>query len=94
MCFYAVKFPIEVQAYYFDPENNFEEIKESIKYKNFGDVTIFSFIYGLTNEEKQQSLVYATNENSYGLIFDFENGFSEPKTILNSGQMIMDLFTS
>jgi len=80
-CFYSTNYYSEIQTRSFNYDNNFEEY--SNLYINFTDRSMINgladYISAIADKNKEKAILYIVfNENSYWMIFDFENHFSFP----------------
>ncbi len=76
VCFYAVRHPAEVQTRSFDPQNDFNEIDEYLKYclhpNEFEYLTFFDIV---TDKQNEVVNIFLASRIPYKLTFDFTNYF-------------------
>ena len=78
-CFYGLKYPFEIHARSFDPNNNFNEFTDIFKYVSY-DTNIFQssppFLSAITNFNRTEAFICFIHQKHYWLTFDFYSHFS------------------
>ena len=78
VCFYAIRYPMEVQTRSFDPDNNFNEIESCFKScvpmgTDYHDQPLYFNI--VTDKSKEKIYIFMGRQTGYKLTFDFTNYF-------------------
>ena len=92
-CFYSIYYPTEIQTKSFDPLNNFKELTVLFNYYfNGTDFPILYYISALTNQDKQNALIFCISKNPFWMTFNFKDSFSNHIPIFNDSSFLVLLY--
>ena len=79
-CFYAIRYPIEVQIRAFDPDDNFNELTEYFRYTvlTLSNFYFSTYLSAVIDENKEKVHIFMVESSAYIMDFDYSNSFSEP----------------